>query len=1136
MTFIPEIRNPLKRDGANQEERLIVTLDPAFAKVEERSVEDLKAFAETFSEAVQYFDLNDIPQGDWKAFFSSVDDQNPQRALFVTFLRLLDFLKIHTNTLTQRHLDYYYREVLDFTNLEAKPSQLHLYAELAQNLESQLLKAGEKVEADKDTTGRDILFAIVRQLVVNNIEVASFKTVFREGDTFNNRIYSAPEANSEDGNGKPLEEETIGWDTFGRSQLTETVTGTFENRNSRTMNDARVGFAFASPMFRLEEGERSLTLTMYFENSVAAAPPQILQGLKIYFSNEAEWIEFPSNQIILQRSGKRLKWTFNFLQEDASWDNYNTETHGGNINTIYPVLRFEFLHDETDPTYFGYPQLKALNLERYTLQSEVVGVRSLNIQNDYSSIDVTKPFLPFGAIPGVSDSLYVGHPEIFKQKIEQMQIVVDWKEVPDADLGNYYHEYDPALILPSNNFNDVFTVQVDWLENRNWVPVLQSDQKLFEEDGFGNVPDARAQKVFQAVPVLPNFERKVREQNFGQYDYSTPYGYLRIQLTGPDAPTFKAFGHLRYPIALGIAGAGAEIPTPYSPEVLSLSINYKTEEIEVKLTESTENRVEQFFHLDVFGETELHFDLLGGYRFPLVPQLNHEGYLYLGFENVEAPQSVALLFQLAEGSGDTLLSKAQTDVEWEYLAGSNWQTLDALRISTDSTRNVLHSGIMTFDLPVDVSVTHTLMPAGLVWLRALIPDSAEGIDKVEGIHAQALLAEFSDNENDPDFLKKILEPDSVSGLETPNTSIRKINQPYASFDGAPPEDHEAFYARVSERLRHKDRAIMIWDYERMVMEEFDGIYKVKCVNHTDDVTEVQPGAVRVVVIPNLRNHHSRNPFQPKSGKRRLLDIRDHLKEHITPFIDLEVENPVYEQIVLSFNVGFYDGYDEGYYGKLLHTAVQRYLSPWAFEEGEDIVFGGKVYKSSILKFIEEQEYVDFVNEFTMFHVYCDSRPNEAWLTMQGNGTLVQILGAHSIVRFEFPDSFGRILRLELDLRFLYGLPNGGVPFEDQVQNDLLGYFITKDANGEEVTENYLIGLLKSFNYIDEILGLKLYYQLPQDFIMEDVDTAETKTEKSILVSSTGHRIGVYRSGDANCSGNIAIGIGWMVIDADFIVT
>jgi len=68
------------------------------------------------------------------------------------------------------------------------------------------------------------------------------------------------------------------------------------------------------------------------------------------------------------------------------------------------------------------------------------------------------------------------------------------------------------------------------------------------------------------------------------------------------------------------------------------------------------------------------------------------------------------------------------------------------------------------------------------------------------------------------------------------------------------------------------------------------------------------------------------------------------------------------------SVGLMPGYDGNFYGRLLNEELKRFLSPWAFEEGRDIVFGGKIFKSSILSFVEQREYVDYVTNFKLYHV------------------------------------------------------------------------------------------------------------------------------------------------------------------------
>ena len=84
---------------------------------------------------------------------------------------------------------------------------------------------------------------------------------------------------------------------------------------------------------------------------------------------------------------------------------------------------------------------------------------------------------------------------------------------------------------------------------------------------------------------------------------------------------------------------------------------------------------------------------------------------------------------------------------------------------------------------------------------------------------------------------------------------------------------------------------------------------------------------------------------------------------------LEVQNPVYEEILVTFDVGFHSGYDLGLYVERLNEAIKQYLSPWAYENSHDIVFGGRIHKSSIINFIEEKEYVDYVNNFVLYHKY-----------------------------------------------------------------------------------------------------------------------------------------------------------------------
>ena len=204
----------------------------------------------------------------------------------------------------------------------------------------------------------------------------------------------------------------------------------------------------------------------------------------------------------------------------------------------------------------------------------------------------------------------------------------------------------------------------------------------------------------------------------------------------------------------------------------------------------------------------------------------------------------------------------------------------------------------------------------------------------------------------------------------------------------------AFYTRVSERLRHKDRAIALWDYERLVLEAFPQIYKVKCLNHThyepnDSGTgtyrELAPSHVTVVTIPNLQFPNLRDPLRPYTSLGLLAQIADFLRVRCACFIKLHIRNPQFEEVRVRFKLRLYEGFDETFYPAKLQEAITRFLSPWAFAgSGGSPSFGGKIYKSVLINFVEDQPYVDYVTDFQLFH------------DLSGSGDQQEVTGSRAV--------------------------------------------------------------------------------------------------------------------------------------------
>ena len=237
------------------------------------------------------------------------------------------------------------------------------------------------------------------------------------------------------------------------------------------------------------------------------------------------------------------------------------------------------------------------------------------------------------------------------------------------------------------------------------------------------------------------------------------------------------------------------------------------------------------------------------------------------------------------------------------------------------------------------------------------------------------LARFYDRQNDPAHYAAALPPATIAKTRQSTAGLKAVAQPYSSFGGQPAEVDAAFYTRVSERLRHKQRTVSIWDYEHLVLQEFPGLYKIKCLNHTRLDTspggrlhELAPGYVTVVVVPDLRNAHAINPLEPKVDLNTLAAVKDFVQRHAGQLVGVQVVNPAYERVRLRFQVEFGSSYPFATYRKQLQQDLTAYLSPWAFDSSAEIPFGGTLTKSTVLTFIERRPYVDFVTELTMQHL------------------------------------------------------------------------------------------------------------------------------------------------------------------------
>jgi hypothetical protein len=428
---------------------------------------------------------------------------------------------------------------------------------------------------------------------------------------------------------------------------------------------------------------------------------------------------------------------------------------------------------------------------------------------------------------------------------------------------------------------------------------------------------------------------------------------------------------------ISILFAANEVPPPpHTPLIKNISINYTAEK---KLSAADDDKI---FYVSPLGilETSLTSQSsknTANYIFPkqLIDTSNKEwqGMLFIGIKNLKPRQNLSLLMQFAEGT--KFSDKKPAAVSWFCSANNSWIQLEGDNIISDSTYALQTTGIIEFSFPAAANNKNSLFNTGsLLWLCAASEKETNEFPALIDVRSQAVTVVFKDFRNNPKHLALPLESGKIKTPVDNLPLIKTITQPIASFGGKVAEDDKEFYIRVSERLRHKSRAINNWDYERLVLEEFPSFYKVKCINNYHD-GHFAVGHVTIVPIANLVNKDDSNNsiLIPKTSYIELRNIENFLSGKSSSFVKIHAVNPRINYVFVRCKVKFCAGVDKGYYLKKLNDDLIDFLTPWATGDVDRVSFSAKVFASSIINFIDKQDYVDYVFDLEMYQYKEDER-------------------------------------------------------------------------------------------------------------------------------------------------------------------
>jgi hypothetical protein len=971
---------------------------PAAAEIKLRIIPALHFIKETFTNLrSKYHNFLAVTTFYYKDYDILKNEYPPHISLCITFLELFKHLVNQINKLSSEHLDFYFKKVLQLQLNAATPDSVHIVFDPSA-LDRVVLERGEELQAEVDSNL--LFYSINEDLVVTKARIPELRTLILDEhtqvispnieyqDVREIELYKASHKNIE---ATQYSEQQTGikpWPVLGESQ--------FElSDEDRTMEDTEIGILLASPVLYQPEGQRCIVLSIYFEQvsflqmiqyfkNYANVTGKLLQTVSyellsdafvISFTSTAGWEEVKWYNVKINMEERNFEIKFELSPVDKGIDIYTAEIHGENYDTEWPIIRL-ILNNYSTHNPFSF--FRKLLLERVTITANVSGSRAIKLQNNIGNLSPDNPFHPFGPQPVIGSYIDIKNTNIFNRYTRDFNIRMEWIDLPRVSGGweTYLKEYR------ANITNDSFKVKLSGLSQGKFKPALSKRQEfnLFTttRGDFGSeilsevseIGDIDLKKLELPNRPLLNKEETVQDANFTE-------GAVRLEFSAPE----EAFGSKLYPqifpeVVLHNSKRFSKkrpLPNPPNiPVVRSITIDYTLEHSEVLIkTAKNEDSGLKIIHQYPFGYENVYPES-DKQPYNFIPDFDFENNLYVGIEDLYPKQELSLLFQFQEANFSDH-AKEPKPIIWSYLYENSWVILDKGEVLYDTTNNFINTGIVRIRMPEDVKNGNTRILPNLYWLRAASAGKWNLRSKMIGVYPHALTAtRIMDYNSQLSDIK--LPPNTIKSFRNKIPGITGINQIFSSFGGRPAETTDQYYIRVSERLRHKNRMVTNRDIEQAILEEFPQLLMAKSISPESSFNSIYSSGsrkIRVIIVPREADEAFFTNNQPRVNLADLYKIKTFVKTGISPFVDIDIENPVYEKIKLIGKVKFggKQSGDIGYYMQKLNEDIRRYLCPWLYESSSSFKIGSQIYIAELLNYIKKRPYVEYLTGFSVLHFF-----------------------------------------------------------------------------------------------------------------------------------------------------------------------
>lgn len=810
-------------------------------------------------------------------------------SLLFTYIRNYISIIEPFNCMTEKLADFYRKKVLRVKPREAVQDKTYLIIQPAKDIPGFILPEGTIFLAETNDDDTDLLYHTSRKEYITSMKLEEIYSIFLEKD--NNHTTGVHK--------QPI-------DLTNLSVVTPLFT------KKKKCQNFLYGWMTESGMLELNEGIRDVKISFLLTGENASRlgdddTSLIENGFSIWLSDAEGWNREKHTVKIETINGNRmLVFSFRIDKEAAAPVACTQEIH--QTETRYPSVRI-LMENTTCP----YDLATEIHFSAVQISVDVNDVRNFSFYNEQGETDITQPFYPFGIQAEQGTWFMFGYEEIELKHLKEVCLKGKWKKLPPNGYTEIYKAYPSDQPITDQSFH----IQTEFRKDEKWHIHPDSSIQLFQKDSIKLKNTMKIQIKFQSNNDSPSHTRLPGKS--GNYEYSCDQdGFFRVTLQEPSIG-FGVGAYRELFTSAMIYNSRAKIKhqkalpsAPIIPMLENIVLSYKACDI-VRLTDM-KNASIRLSSITPFSE-------YGTYSIDecesqsLLPKVKDGYQLYWVFSNATGESCIRIYLDLAFAESNlTIRNQKRTSspvLTWEYKEGNKWNPLQLSAIVKDETNGFTQTGFIEIELPEIISKT----PDGKFRLRTCFQGDINSCLAIQNVWLNCIqVAAINGNGNS-------LLADTIQKMQEEDERVENISQPLGGFGGKPADILSETSIRQSFRIAHRRRAILPKDYESLLLEEFPEVEKVNSLSFPGDGNSLD---VKVVVFCRTEGF----PYFMTLAWR-LAVMQKYLSAYTSPFIPLEVINPVYRPIDVSCKATLKSGQvDKDKVEYQLAFIIRNYLAPW----------------------------------------------------------------------------------------------------------------------------------------------------------------------------------------------------------------